>query len=556
MRRTFSLFGVLSLVLPFQHRPAFTSSVECIAQTSSAQIKGHVGAPGSVCEWLGIPYASPPTGQRRFAPPAKSTLEGSVYADHYGYDCPQTPSSAFAYPNATAQYQRVYAAFVNQLGNVQSEDCLTLNIWSSSRTTTVHSSSSSSRPDSLGPKKPKPKPKPVIVWIHGGRFSAGSSHTPFYDGGNLASAQDVVVVTFNFRMNIFGFPGSPATTTTTPHKNIGFLDQYLAVEWVHENIAAFGGDPERITIIGQSSGAVAVSNWAYAFKDRPIVAGTMSHSGNVFSFPFLDADVAASNWNHVASMLGCGGAGASDSAVLSCMRSENISFQAILNAVKTVPSVPGDSSARSVPPFQATVDNTTVFSIPEYLSRLKSRSFAHDIPHLQIHNDHESGFYRISALAQGRSLPESQWQDFELESFTCAAAAETYWRARAGVATYRVRYLADWDNLRLYDPPSSGAYHGVEVNMVTGNSESVSGIAPSSSEAELMGIMQEAWAAFAADPVRGLRRLGWPNYQAGRESLIRLGVDTTPVVDVVSSTMYDGRCRALNLSFWDSSIPT
>lgn len=387
---------------------------------------------------------------------------------------------------------------------------------------------------------------PVIVWIHGGRFSAGSSHTPFYQGGNLAGSRDVVVVTFNFRMNIFGFPGSPETKN-----NIGFLDQYLAVEWVHENIVAFGGDPARITVIGQSSGAVAVSNWAFAFKEKPLVAGMMSHSGSIFSFPLLDASLAAANWNHVASSLGCGSA---DSA-LSCLRSENISFQSILSAVRTVPSTPGNSPTRSVPPFQATVDNVTVFTVPGYASRLKSGEFAH-IPHFQIHGHHESGFYRISALAQGRSPPESDWEQFELESFTCATAAETFWRSRVGVPTYRARYMADWDNLRLFDPPSSGAYHGVEVNMITGNSESVSGIGPSPPEAQLTHTMQEAWAAFAADPVRGLGRLGWPQYDAGGESLIRLGVHTTRTVDVVSSKMYDDACPALDLPFWDIAIPS
>ncbi|KAI0814467.1 alpha/beta-hydrolase [Xylaria sp. FL0064] len=522
--RSFLLRRGLFLALQFQASLAL-ESVDCVAQTAKAHINGHLSAPDSVCEYLGIPYASPPTGQLRFALPEKFDLEGSIDADHYGFDCPQTSSSTFAYPNATAQYQRIYANFVNQLNNTQSEDCLTLNVWSRA-------------------SESKRRLKPVIVWIHGGRFSSGSSHTPFYHGGNLADAQDVVVVTFNFRMNIFGFPGSPETA-----HNIGFIDQYLAVEWIYDNIAAFGGDPDRITIIGQSSGAVAVSNWAYAFKDNPIVAGAMSHSGSIFSFPFLDADLAAANWNHVASTLGCG---ASDSA-LTCMRSENISFQSILSAVKTVPSVPGDSPTRSVPPFQATVDNITVFPVSEYVSRLRSGTFA-QLPHFQIHGDHESGFYRISALAQGRSLPESDWEEFELESFTCAVAAETYWRSRAGVPTYRARYMADWENLRLYDPPSSGAYHGVEVNMVTGNSESVSGIVPSSYEAKLTCIMQEAWAAFAADPVRGLRKLGWPHYQTDGESLVRLGVHTTPLVDVVSSTMYDEACPALNLTFWDVSI--
>ena len=105
--------------------------------------------------------------------------------------------------------------------------------------------------------------KPVLVWIYGGRFSAGTSNTPFYHGEFMADAQDVVVVTFNFRMNIFGFPGAPELEV----KNLALLDQRLAVSWVRGNIAAFGGDASRITISGQSSGSWAVNNWAYAFQD-------------------------------------------------------------------------------------------------------------------------------------------------------------------------------------------------------------------------------------------------------------------------------------------------
>lgn len=168
-----------------------------------------------------------------------------------GYDCPQNPSRYIAYPNATSQYGGIYANFVNSLNNTQSEDCLTLNIWSKP------TQNFSNRIDDNSGLKP------VLVWIYGGRFSAGSSNTPFYQGEFLTDAQDVVVVTFNFRMNIFGFPGAPELEM----KNLALLDQRLAVSWVQDNIAVFGGDPSRITIAGQSSGSWAVSNWAYAFQD-------------------------------------------------------------------------------------------------------------------------------------------------------------------------------------------------------------------------------------------------------------------------------------------------
>lgn len=165
-----------------------SSTTTCIAQTTRNEVVGHRTAYTEICEFLGIPYASPPLGQLRFAPPLTlntTPSNESFIADHYGYDCPQNTAAYFAYPNATEQYRNVYAAFVNQLNNTQSEDCLTLNIWTRGGVSSTWQ-------------------KPVLVFIHGGRFSAGTSHTPFYRGDLLADAEDLVVVTFNFRMNIFG----------------------------------------------------------------------------------------------------------------------------------------------------------------------------------------------------------------------------------------------------------------------------------------------------------------------------------------------------------------
>ncbi|KAH7397157.1 Alpha/Beta hydrolase protein [Pyrenochaeta sp. MPI-SDFR-AT-0127] len=498
-------------------------SSPCVASNSRTTFQGHSGsAQSDVCEWLGIPYASPPIGPLRFAPPVRSLIRGTFNADSYGYDCPQNQASFFAYPNATSQYRKIYANFVNQGNNTQSEDCLTLNVWA----------------------KPTKLAKPVIVWIHGGRYSAGTSNTPFYNGQHLANTQDVVVVTFNFRMNIFGFSGSPEGT-----QNVGFIDQYVAIAWVRDNIAAFGGDPTRITIVGQSSGAQAVGNWAYAFKRVPIVAGLVSHSGNVFSFPINTLELAAKNWYNVSGTLGCGNSG----NTLACMRSPNITFSAILAAIRRVPPPPSNSATRSQPAFQITADNKTAFSVSEYSSRLSSGNLAR-LPYFQIENDHESGFYRISALAQGRSPSESEWTSFEQTTFTCPKAFEAHGRAKLSIPNYRARYMADWRNLRLFDDPSSGAYHGVEINMITGNSEVVSGITPEAEQVKLTKKMQDAWAAFARDPVNGLDVFGWPKYEVDKETQIKLGTNTTSSVEFVSPAMYDEVCPGLGLDFWDGEI--
>jgi cholinesterase len=292
-------------------------------------------------------------------------------------------------------------------------------------------------------------------------------------------------------------------------------------------------------------------NWVYAFKDRPLVAGVVSHSGNQFSFPANTLELAESHWYNVTETLGCGTSG----DTLECMRSPNITFQQILAAMKLVPATPTSSPARSQPAFQVTIDNQTWFTSAEYVSRVKAGALA-QIPYLQIHGNHESGFYRISALAQGTTLSEEDWSTFEQETFTCPTAAEGFYRSQLGISTYRFRYMAEWENTRLYDPPSSGAYHGVDIYMITGNSGLVSNITPTDSQSHLTSIMSSAWYYYSADAVAGLSRdLGWPKYQPNAATLGLAGAEDTGNISFISPTTYDGVCPNLDLEFWDYTIP-
>lgn len=158
-------------------------------------------------------------------------------------------------------------------------------------------------------------------------------------------------------MNIFGFPGLPGHPP-----NLGLLDQRLAVEWVKQNIRAFGGDPERIIISGQSCGSASVDYWAYAYQSDPLVAGLISHSGTALSFPTNNKTTAAQHWYTVSAQLGCGSSG----NVLSCMRQQNAT--AILTAASAV-KVPTTNPARKAPAFQPTVDGVTVFENYTLLSQ-------------------------------------------------------------------------------------------------------------------------------------------------------------------------------------------
>ncbi len=177
-----------------------------IVEVNFGKVKGYTE--NSLHIFKGIPYAEPPIGDLRFSPPqAKKPWDSVLETTEFG-------PCAF----------QGYTALEEVTGKLQpeSEDCLTLNIWT---------------PD-IDDKK-----RPVMFWIHGGGFIFGGSRTPTYNGSTLAQRGDVVIVTINYRLGAFGYLFIPGITT-----NVGQLDQILALKWVHDNIAKFGGDPDNITI--------------------------------------------------------------------------------------------------------------------------------------------------------------------------------------------------------------------------------------------------------------------------------------------------------------------
>ncbi|MFE0606478.1 carboxylesterase/lipase family protein [Streptomyces sp. NPDC058892] len=182
-------------------------------------IEGRTGADG-ISAFLGIPYAAPPVGPLRLAPPAPpAAWDGVREAAAFGPTAPKVP------------YPPTFAALLPD-PEIPGDGCLTVNVWT-----------------------PEPAPGaglPVMVWIHGGAHTRGSSAVPVYDGSAFAR-DGVVLVSFNFRLGVLGyglFPDAPA--------NRGLLDQIAALEWVRDNVAAFGGDPARVTLFGESAGAISI----------------------------------------------------------------------------------------------------------------------------------------------------------------------------------------------------------------------------------------------------------------------------------------------------------
>ncbi|XP_014550632.1 hypothetical protein COCVIDRAFT_114979 [Bipolaris victoriae FI3] len=479
-------------------------------QTQNGAITGH-RAPNAkdVWEYLGIPYAQPPLGNLRFAAPKKYSLKGSYMAADYGFDCPQQAATQPKFPGFTTQAVRILNYFTSAAGTQRSEDCLKLNIWAKPSIKSVHSD------------------KPVLILFHGGRFAGGGSNTPFANGQHLANAEDIVVVSVNYRLNVFGFPGAPGADT-----NLGLQDQRLAVEWLQENIRAFGGNPNHMVIAGQSSGGVSVNWWSYAYEQNPIVHGLMSTSGTVFSFPLNNFQKQKDNWNNLTTAVGC----ASSSNTLACMR--GLPWETISLAAAKIPVSPGGSPVRSTPPFYPVVDEKLVFS--DYKALAKAGSFAR-LPYFLGHNNNEQGYYVIPAFAAGRNITEAQASQFLLESFVCPVSYEAKNLVINSIPTFVYRYYGDWENTRLY--PTSGAYHGSELHMILGGSEETSGLPETKPQKDTIKLFQRAVAEFTADPQNGLiDKLRWPRFNPTAETWAEIAVDNQPRISFAKAEKYDKTC--------------
>ncbi|MDN5770445.1 MAG: carboxylesterase family protein [Microlunatus sp.] len=211
-----------------------------VVETESGTIAGL--SKGGLNVWLGVPYAAPRVGRLRFtAPGPVRAWPGSRPATEIG--------------GAASQPQPL-GADTRRLG-VPGEDCLYLNV--------------------VAPADPGPA-RPVLVWIHGGSFASGSG--ALYDGRTLAASGDIVVVTINYRLGIFGFVDLAAVTNAEVPSNLGIRDQIAALEWVRDNIAAFGGDPEKVTVAGESAGSVSVALLLTAARTRGLFRSAIMESGS------------------------------------------------------------------------------------------------------------------------------------------------------------------------------------------------------------------------------------------------------------------------------------
>jgi para-nitrobenzyl esterase len=215
---------------------------------SNGQVLGSFDTASGVHSFKGIPFASPPVGDLRWkAPQPVQPWTGVRVADHFG-------------PRAM---QLSIFGDMNFRSDGMSEDCLYLNVWTPDPSTSAK--------------------LPVLVYFYGGGFVAGDGSEPRYDGEQMAR-KGMVALTVNYRLNIFGFFAHPelsGETSLHASGNYGYLDQSAALAWVRDNIAAFGGDPERVTIAGESAGSISVSAQMVSPLSKGLIAGAIGSSGSL-----------------------------------------------------------------------------------------------------------------------------------------------------------------------------------------------------------------------------------------------------------------------------------
>lgn len=240
---------ILSMLLLMSNYKLFSqteNSFSIQTKVENGIIEGNYNTHTGIQTYFGVPFAKPPVGELRWkAPQPLDNWEGVKETKKFG----PRPMQTMVFGDMKSRSDGV------------SEDCLYLNVWT--------------------PALRNTKDLPVLVYFYGGGNVAGDASEPRYDGESMAK-KGIVVVTTNYRLNVFGNLAHPDLSAESPHKasgNYGQLDQHMALKWVRKNIAAFGGDPEKVTIAGESAGSIGVSAQMASPLSKDLIAGAIGESG-------------------------------------------------------------------------------------------------------------------------------------------------------------------------------------------------------------------------------------------------------------------------------------
>jgi para-nitrobenzyl esterase len=465
-------------------------------KTDKGKIHGKKSDDGQVRTFLGIPYAAPPVGPLRWKPPLPAVKwAGARDATAFGSHCMQ--------PDI---YHDMH--FRDPGG---SEDCLTLNVWTSA--------------------KDKHAKLPVMVWIYGGGFVAGTTSEPRQDGEHLAT-KGVVVVSMNYRLGLFGFfvhPGLAAESSQHAAGNYGLMDQTAALEWVKRNISAFGGDPNNVTIFGESAGSFSVS----AQMASPLAQGLFVHaigeSGAAFTSRGLSfAPLSARETSDPAWAMAT--FGTSDLAALRAMSAQDLiqkmATQTNPGRSGTGPDVDGYFLPESVPQIYSEGKQAHVpllagwnrdepsalavnFPAPPTVQSFQQKAekdFAERAPEfLKVYSAQTDADAVRSAIdfAGDSFIAFGTWEWLEAQVATGGAPVYRYHFERPSPAD-------------KYHPAGSGAFHSDEIEYVFGTLNSRPDAVWQPEDQKLSDLVETYWTNFArtGNP-NGGDAPQWPQYNAG-----------------------------------------
>ncbi|MGH9616740.1 MAG: carboxylesterase/lipase family protein [Acidobacteriaceae bacterium] len=472
--------------------------------TDRGTVQGILSADGQVRAFLGIPYAAPPVGPLRWKPPQPAAKWSGVRsATAFGSRCMQPklfPDMIFRDPG-------------------QSEDCLTLNVWT--------------------PAQNNAAGLPVMVWIYGGGYVTGGTSEPRQDGEHLAR-KGVVVVSMNYRLGVFGFLALPSLAgESAKHAagNYGLMDQTAALKWVRRNIAAFGGDPGNVTIFGESAGSISVSAQMASPLSQGLFARAIGESGGALTSPNLTFPPLSVSERRGEKFVQSAFKNSAPSFLRSISAAD---LQQAANAALHVddtlfwPNVDGDFLPESVPAIYAAGNQAHVPLLagwnkdegtdevvdqpekptPESLRAMAKKTFG----------SRAQEFLNVYAASNDAEALRAA-EDFSGDSFiaysTWAWLEAQVKTGDASVYRYHFELGSPGDP---YHPESIGAFHSDDIEYVFGTLDSRHGAKWRPEDYKLSELMQDYWTNFArtGDPnSAGLPH--WPTYnKVGKWQVMRL----------------------------------
>jgi len=461
----------------------------------------------------GIPYAAAPVGSLRWrAPQPHKKWDGVLKADHFCDNCMQATLEQQANPPHVRRKSVWTKPFLIPDDSL-SENCLYLNIWTGAK------SSSEKRP--------------VIVWIHGGGFQSGSGSVPLYNGSAMAK-KGVIFVTINYRLGLFGFLALPELSHESGHDasgNYGLLDQIAALKWVKNNIAAFGGDPNNITIDGQSAGAFSINYLVATPLAKGLFQRAIAESG---------ASMVSDNANQTLDLK------------TAEQKGQKFMEKANVNSLEQLRKMPADSLSKIAGSFNPNIDG---YVLPEKVSKIFEQGKQNDVPTLTGWNVDEGTAFSIYSKPmdaqafrkqaqniygdqanQFLKLYPAQSKDEALSSQYALTrdllfAIQNYTWANMQTKTGNSKvYLYTFDRKVPAEGKMSffGAFHSGEIAYALDNLDALN--RPwKPVDHKLAGILSSYWVNFAktGNP-NGDGLPEWPAYQTQNGKDMELGVKTGP----------------------------